>query len=84
MHISSCWCVFLVCSIFLHFLTVHVISSFRELFPSSFSPGYFALIVLWLTDVTIIIIKVTVFSKNQKVSWSNINLLVNNIENLGS
>jgi hypothetical protein len=65
-HISSCWCVFLVCSIFLHFPTVHVISPFRELFLFSFCPGYFALRVFWFTDVTIIFIKGTVFSKNQK------------------
>lgn len=83
-HISSCWCICLVCSIFLHFPTFHVISPFRKFFPFSFSLGYFALRVLWLTDVSIIVIKGTVFSKNQKVNCSNILFPVNNVENLGS
>jgi hypothetical protein len=65
-HISSCWCICLVCSIFLYFPTIHVISPFRELFFFSLSPGYFPQIVLWLTDVSTIFIKGTVFSKKSK------------------
>jgi hypothetical protein len=55
----------LVCSIFLHSPAVQVISPLRELYPSLFSPGYFAVIVLLRTNETIVAIKGTIFPKHQ-------------------
>ena len=71
-------CTFPLLDVFVSFVPYLFISLpsmlFRRLgncFSFHFLLGIFALKVLWLTDVTIIVIKGTVFSKNQKVSWSS-------------
>jgi hypothetical protein len=76
-HCSGTICTFPLVDVFVSFvpyffisLTFMLFRRLENLFPFSFAHGYFALIVLWRKNVTIVLIKSTLFSKNQKVSCS--------------